>query len=197
MQIAASLTYKVGQLRSALWVNPGLAPTPVTMLWMLARVQQARDQAARGHPNVLAPVDQPLRVPLQVRPVGFGQMLGQGREFALVGTARMACHTGAAMQHLHDALCDARLQRATNQGVRYAVVVLLERDVGVDMNLYRLVGGQLPGLHWQGPQGRGVDFCKHTGAATGELLKRFGVELFEQRCNELVPEKWTPRSLLL
>ena len=92
-------------------------------------------------------------------------MFWHGGETTLVGATHVAGHSLAAMKNLHRALCDPYLQRHTHQGMGHAVAVALKLDVLVDVNLHRLEDGQLPGLHWQASQGRGVDLGKDTGAA--------------------------------
>ena len=77
-------------------------------------------------------------------------------------------------------MCDPYLQRHTHQGMGHAVAVALKLDVLVDVNLHRLEDGQLPGLHWQASQGRGVDLGKDTGAAPRLFLKRLVVELHDR-----------------
>ena len=99
------------------------------MLRVLACLQHAGDQTAGGRTNVQTPMDQALRAPLQVSPVGLGQMFDNGGELAPVSAAHVACHTLATMQDLHGALCRACLQMQSNQGVGDAVIVLLKRDV--------------------------------------------------------------------
>ena len=61
-----------------------------------------------------------------------------------------------------------------------------ELDVLVDVNAHGLEDRQLPGLQRQGLQGRCVEFGERTGAAAGQLLKRLGVELLQQRADGLV-----------
>ena len=89
----------------------------------------------------------------------------------------------ATVQHLHRALCHAHLQRDAHQGMGHAVAVTFKLNVLVNVNLYRLEHRQLPGLHGQGAQGRGINLGKDTGAAARQLLKRLVVELHQQRCN--------------
>lgn len=67
-----------------------------------------------------------------------------------------------------------------------AVAVAFELDVLVNVNAHGLVDRQFPGLQRQRLQGRCVEFGKRTGAASGQLLKRLGVELRQERADGLV-----------
>jgi hypothetical protein len=122
-------------------------------------------------------MNQTLRTPLQVRLVGLGQVFWHGGEFAFVGTACMAGNTLTTVQNFHAALGGAYFHLLSDEWVGHAVAGLIELDVRVDVRLDRLEHGEFPGLHGHGPQGRGIDLGKDTGAASGELLTRLVVEL--------------------
>jgi hypothetical protein len=65
---------------------------PVAMLGVMSCFQQARHQGTSGHANAVAPVDESLRRPLQVSPVGSRQMLRHSGEPTLVRTAQVKRH---------------------------------------------------------------------------------------------------------
>lgn len=114
------------------------------------------------------------------------QVLHHRGEAALVGAAGVRCHPLAAMQQLHPASRQPRLQHLADQGLRHAVAVAIDLHVLVDVHPHRLVAGVLPGLGRQRLQRRRVQLGKRIRAAAGQLLERLGIELRQQRLDGVV-----------
>ena len=66
------------------------------------------------------------------------------------------------------------------------VVVLVDRDVVVNVDAHRVPLGILVGFDRQGPHGGAIHLLKCFPAAPGELLEGALVEFLEQLCNGLV-----------
>ena len=142
------------------------------MFGMLVGLQQPGDEFAACHADALAPIDQPLRRPLQVGAVG-SRHVGLHRGVAAAAlVASVGGHALAAQQQLHAVAGEARLQGLADERMRHAVAVALHLDVVVDVDLHRLEAGKLIGLARQRHQCRRIQFGEHAGAAAGQLLKR-------------------------
>jgi len=144
----------------------------VAVFGMLVGLQQPGDEFAACHADALAPIDQPLRRPLQVGAVG-SRHVGLHRGVAAAAlVASVGGHALAAQQQLHAVAGEARLQGLADERMRHAVAVALHLDVVVDVDLHRLEAGKLIGLARQRHQCRRIQFGEHAGAAAGQLLKR-------------------------
>ena len=95
----------------------------------------------------------------------------------------MASDELPAMQHLHQRVRDARLQRQSHQRVRHAVAMEVDLDVIVDVRLHRLEGGPLPGLCRQARQRRRIQRCEQARTAAFELLELAIVQRRQQCCD--------------
>ena len=150
------------------------------MLGMLVLFEQAAHDGTGGAADLLAPVDEPLRRPLEVSAVSGGHVLGHGSEAA--GTrAQMGRNALAAMQQLDGVRGDAGVQRLADQRVRHAIAMLVDLDVVVNMNLDGAELGDLIGNRRQRTQRRGVQCSEGAGAAARQLLERAFVQILEQR----------------
>jgi hypothetical protein len=87
----------------------------VAVLGVLVVRKQPRDDFAGGGVNALAPFDQPLRRPLQMRAVRRRHVRLHGREAAATLRSGVAGDAVAAQQQLDAAQCDARLHRQRHQ----------------------------------------------------------------------------------
>lgn len=129
--------------------QPGLAETlgqgqqaqtgPVAVLGVFAGFQQPLDQGCGGHTDAVAPVDQTLWRPLQMRPVGGRQVLIHRGESALVRATQVRRHALAPVQQPYRASRDTGFQRLAHQGLGHAVAVAFKLDVLVNVNPHRLV----------------------------------------------------------
>jgi hypothetical protein len=154
----------------------------VGVLGVALALQHLGDNARTGHTDTFSPGDQALGVGL----VGQGQMFGGGGIAALVSAAHVAGHPLTAVQHFYGCSGNSKLQGQPDQGMGHAVAVTFKLDVAVDVNPHRLEAGPLPGLCWQGQEGRGIELGKGAGTAAGELLKQLVVQAREQRCHSVV-----------
>src|SRR5260221_12476475 len=113
------------------------------MLGMLVPGQEPGDHFGRGRANALTPVDQALRIPLQVGSVGGRHMLVDRGELAGSRAASMAGNPLPTVQQFDRGARNTGLQRLADQRMRYAVTMLVDLDVIVDVDLDRLEGGPL------------------------------------------------------
>ena len=155
------------------------------MLGMLVLFEQAAHDGTGGAADLLAPVDEPLRRPLEVSAVSGGHVLGHGSEAA--GTrAQMGRNALAAMQQLDGVRGDAGVQRLADQRVRHAIAMLVDLDVVVNMNLDGAELGDLIGNRRQRTQRRGVQCSEGAGAAARQLLEGSVIQCGQQRGNRAI-----------
>ena len=152
----------------------------VAVLGVASLDQQALHGASGGHTDALAPVDQPLRRPLQVGAVGGGQVLDHGGEAALVSTAGVGGHALATVQQLHHPSRDAGFYHLTDQGLWHAVAVTIDLDVVVDVNAHGPEHRELPGLQRQRSERWSIEVGKCARPTAGQLLEGFGVKPIKQ-----------------
>ena len=135
------------------------------MLRVQAFLQQTRHGLAGGHTNTLAPVNQPIRRPFQVRPVCRRQVRCHRSEPAFLCIAFVSSHALATVQDFHRRLRYPQLQHLTDQGLGYALAVAFKPSLRRDVHLASLEDAHLTRLCWQRMQCRGINLCKGTGPA--------------------------------
>lgn len=116
-----------------------------------------------------------------------GQVFGHGGKSTLVRTAQVRRHALAPVQQLHRARRDAGLQQTSAQPVTAARCNGGPRTQRAGQcELARSCRRPAPVSVGAAVAGPGRQVVQTHGAAAGQLLKRLGIELFQERCDGLV-----------
>lgn len=121
----------------------------IAVLGMALLFEQSRHERRRGRADLLRPVDQTLWGPFQMCAVGCGHVFDDGGVSADLTIPSVTRDTASAMQEFDDVSRDAGFELQTNERVGYAVAMLVDLDVVVDVYCGRLEASQFVGLQRQ------------------------------------------------
>jgi hypothetical protein len=142
---------------------------------------QPRYRLGSRRADALAPVDQALWRPCQMRAMGCRHLGSDGGEAALPAVARVTGYPLPAMHELHHCRRHARFQHLPDQRMGHALAMAFDFSVIVDMDLDGLEVRHLVALQCQRLQGWRVKRHEAAGAAARQLLEWLLVEPCQQR----------------
>ena len=137
---------------------------PVSLLRVLAAVQQLAHRAPRARTHRARPCLHPFRRPLPVLAVRLRPVRRLRREASLHPAAPMQRHPPALLQHFHAAGRQAHLHWLPHQCARHRVAMPVHRHVVVEVHSPLRPLGILVTLRRQRPQGRPVQFPRTAAA---------------------------------
>jgi hypothetical protein len=120
----------------------------VAVFMMFAFLQQACHCDGSSRADVLAPLNQSLRRPFHMRPVGGRYVISDGTETTASNFADVTGDALHTMEHFNRARCDSCFQYLTDQGVGDAVPISFDFDVIVDMYPNGFEIGDFVALRW-------------------------------------------------
>ena len=129
--------------------------------------QQVLDDGAGVRADRLAPLDQALRRPLGMRPVGLGHVLRESRVRAALVGADVGGHARTAEEDLHGGGRVARPHRVADECMRHAVVVPIDIDVVVEGDGALFPLGVHVRVHRQWPHRRAIEGLEDAAPCTG------------------------------